>query len=108
MEHIVRADDIGAHRLHGEELAGRHLLQRRCVENVVHAGHSIPQALRIPHIADVEFHLVGKFRMLHLQLVAHIILLFLITGENADLANVRVQKLVQNRMAKTTGTAGNE
>ena len=35
-QHVVCADNIGAHGLHGEEFAGGHLLQRRRVEYVIH------------------------------------------------------------------------
>ena len=38
VEHVVRADDIGAHGLHGEEFAGGHLLQGSGVKDVVHSG----------------------------------------------------------------------
>ena len=44
-EHVVGADDIGPHGLHGEELAGRHLLQSSGVENIVHPGHGSPNRL---------------------------------------------------------------
>ena len=64
------------------------------MENIVYAGHGIPNRLGVAHIANVKFHLVGVFRVLGLQLMAHIVLLFLIAGENADLFEVRVQKML--------------
>ena len=41
-----RTRDVRLHRLHGEELAGRHLLQRRGVEDVVHPRQRVLQAAR--------------------------------------------------------------
>ena len=94
VQHIVGADDVGLHRLHGEKLTAGHLLKGGSMEDIVYAGHGIPNGLGVAHIANVKFHLVGVFRVLGLQLVAHIVLLFLIAGENADLFEVRVQKML--------------
>ena len=51
VEDVVRADDVRAHGLHGEELAGGNLLERSGVEDIVHPRHGIPDGLRIAHIA---------------------------------------------------------
>ena len=64
MEHVVRADDVGAHGLHGEELAGRDLLERRGVEDVVHAVHGVAHGLRVADVADEEANLTGELRTL--------------------------------------------
>ena len=93
-EHIVGADDIGPHGLHGEELAGGHLLQGGGVEDIVHPGHGPPDGLQVPDIANVKLDLVRYLRHLCLVLVAHIVLLLLIPGEDADLANVRGEKAI--------------
>ena len=45
-ERVLRAEDVGAHRLHRIELAGGHLLQRGGVEHVVHAAHRVVDAVR--------------------------------------------------------------
>ncbi len=73
--------NVGAHGLHGEELAGGDLLQRSSVENKVDAGHDIAERPRVAHIADVELDLLGVGGILGLQLVAHIVLLLLVAGE---------------------------
>ena len=93
VQHIVGAGDVGADGLHREELAGRHLLERRRVENIVHAGHGVPHRLRVAHIADVEFDLFGALRMPGLKLVPHIVLFLFVTGENADLLQIRIQEM---------------
>ena len=62
------------------ELAGRHLLQRRRVEDDSprRASRSAPTA-RIAHVADVELQLgVGVA-------LAHVVLLLLVAAEDADL-----------------------
>ena len=107
VEQIVGAHNVGLHRLHGEELAGGHLLQGGGVEDVVHPGHGVPDGLRVPHVAHVEFHLLGAVGVKGLELVTHVILLLLVPGKNADLADVGVQKMLQNGIAERTGTAGN-
>ena len=106
VQDIVRADDIGLHGLHGEKLAGGDLLQRRGVEYVVDAGHGVPDGLGIADIADVEFDLFGVLRVAGLQLVAHIVLLFLVTGEDADLLQIGIQEVLQNGRTERTGPAG--
>ena len=88
VEHVVRTDDVGAHGLHGEELTGGHLFQGSGVEDVVHPGHGVPHGLRVSHVTYVELDFLGGLRVLSLELVAHVILLFLIPGEDADLADV--------------------
>ena len=87
-EHIVGADDVGPHGLHGEELTGGHLLQGGGVENIVHPGHGPPNGLQVPDIANVKLDFVRHLRHPGLILVAHIVLLLLIPGEDADLADV--------------------
>ena len=44
--------------------------------------------------------------MLGLKLMAHIVLLFLVTGEDADLLQVRVKKMLQDGGAEGAGPAG--
>ena len=107
VEYVVRADDVGLDGLHGEELAGGNLLQGGGVEDVVHAGHGIPDGLGIADIADVEFDLFGVLRVPGLQLVAHIVLFLFIAGENADFLQVGIQKVLQNGGTERAGTAGN-
>ena len=93
MEDVVRAHDVGADGLHGEELAGGHLLQSSGMEDVVHAGHGVPHRLGIAHVAYVKLDLLSSLRVLGLELVAHIVLLLLVPGEDANLADVGFQKV---------------
>ena len=104
VQHIISADDVGLDSLHGEELAGRNLLQCGCVEDVVNTGHSVTDRLGVADITDVELHLLGSVRMLGLKLMAHIVLLLLITGEDTDLLQIRIQEVLQNGRAKRTST----
>ena len=106
-QHIVRSDNVGSHCLHGEELTGGHLLQRSRMEDIVHAVHSGFHRLQIPHIANIELDLVRHFRHLYLKLVAHIILLLLIPGEDADFTDVGLKESIQNSVSEGTGSAGN-
>ena len=106
VEDVVGADDIGLDGLHREELAGGDLLQGSGVEDVVHAGHGVLDGLGVADIADVELDLLGGLRVPGLELVAHIILLLFVPGEDADLLQVRVQEVLQDGGTKGTGTAG--
>ena len=103
---VVRADDVGLNGLHGEELAGGDLLQGSGVEDVVHAGHGVLDGLGVADIADIELDLLGGLRVPGLELVAHIVLLLFVPGEDADLLQVRVQEVLQDGGTKGTGTAG--
>ena len=104
VEDVVRADDVGLDSLHGEELAGRNLLQSGSVEDVVNTGHGILDGLRVADITDVELHLFGVLRVLGLKLMAHIILLLFVPGEDADFLQIGIQKVLQNGRTKRTST----
>ena len=106
VQNVVRADDVGAHSLHGEELAGGYLLERSGVEDIVHPRHGIAHGLRIAHVADVELDLLGVLRLLRLKLMAHIVLLLLVAGEDADLLEVGIQEVLEDGGTKGTGSAG--
>ena len=104
VQDVIGTDDVGLDGLHGEELAGRHLLQSGCMEDVVNTRHSILDRLRIADITDVKLDFLSGLRMLSLKLVAHIVLLLLIAGEDTNLLQVRVQEVLQNGRTKRTST----
>lgn len=105
VEHVVRADDVGAHGLHGEELAGGHLLEGGGVEDVVHAVHGVAHALGVADVADEEADLGGELRGLLLQAVAHVVLLLLVAREDADLGQVGVHEVLEHGVAERAGAA---
>jgi len=104
VQDVIRTDDVGLDGLHGEELAGRNLLQSSSMEDVVNTGHCVTDGLRIADITDVELDLLGILRMLGLKLMTHIVLLLFITGEDTNLLQVRIQEVLQNGRAKRTST----
>ena len=105
VEHVVRADDVGAHGLHGEELAGGNLLEGGGVEDVVHAVHGVAHALGVADVSDEEAHLGGELRGLLLQAVAHVVLLLLVAREDADLGQVGVHEVLEHGVAERAGAA---
>ena len=107
-EHVVGADHVGAHGLHGEELTAGHLLQGCGMEDVVHAPHRAAHAVDLAHVADVKAQLACQLGVLLLDLMAHVILLFLIAGEDADLADVASQEMLEHRVAEAAGAAGDQ
>ena len=104
VQHVVSTNDVGLNSLHGEELAGRNLLQCGSMEDVINTGHSVTDGLRIADITDVELHLLGSLRVLGLKLMAHIILLLFVTGKDTDFLQIRVQEVFQNGRTKRTST----
>ena len=70
------------------------------MEDIIHPVHGIPKGRYIPHIADIKPKFIRHLGHFFLEFMAHIILLFLISGENADFADVGVQKSVQNGMSE--------
>ena len=104
VQNVIGTDDVGLDGLHGEELAGRNLLQGSSVEDVVNTGHCVTDGLRIADITDVELDLLGVLRVLGLKLMTHIVLLLLVTGEDTDFLQVRVQEVLQNGRTKGTST----
>ena len=64
------------------------------MENVVHTRHSVGHRTRIPHIADIKLDLFSMVRESCLKVMPHIILLLLITAEDANLADVRGQEML--------------
>lgn len=75
------------------------------MEYVVNTRHGVSQRLWVSDIANVEFDFVGIIRVLSLEFMAHIILLLLIAGKDADLANIRCQEVLKDRIAERAGTA---
>ena len=78
------------------------------MENIVHPMHGIFHRLQIPHITDIKADLICRLRHFFLQLMAHIILLLFIPGENADLPDLRIRKAVEHRIPKGTCAAADE
>ena len=105
MQHVIGALHVGTDRLHGKELTGRHLLECCRMEDVINPGHGITHRLRVADVADEELDFPGQFRHGRLQLVAHVVLLLLVTGEDADLADVGVHEMLENRGTERTGAA---
>ena len=105
VQDVVRADDVGAHGLHGEELAGGHLLEGGGVEDVVNAVHGVAHALGVADVADEEAHLGGELRGPLLQAVAHVVLLLLVAREDADLRQVGVHEVLEHGVAERAGAA---
>ena len=103
VQDVVRADDVGAHGLHGEELAGGNLLEGGGVEDVVHAVHGVAHALGVADVADEEAHLGGELGRPLLQAVAHVVLLLLVAREDTDLGQVGVHEVLEHGVAERAG-----
>ena len=100
-QYVVRTLHICAYSLHRKELTRGHLLQRGCTKHIVHANHSQIYRLFVADVSDIELY----FRIL--QHVSHIILLLLITREDANFLNITVEKTAENCISERTRTACN-
>ena len=76
------------------------MLERGRVEDVVDPAHCVADALNVADIAYVELDFVVVVGF------AHVVLLFLVTAENADLADISRQKMLEHGVAKAAGAAG--
>ena len=63
---------------------------------------------KVAHITNEELYLSCNIRHGSLKFMPHIILLFFVTGKNADFSNIGGKKTVQDRIAERTGAAGDE
>ena len=78
IQRIVRTDDIGLHCFHREELAAGHLFEGGGVKHVVDSFHRVFESALVAHVANIELNLTGNLGHTGLEVVAHIVLLFLI------------------------------
>lgn len=104
MQHVIGADNVSANRLHGKELARGHLLESGGVEDVVHTVHRIANRLSITHITNEETNLGSELRTTLLQAMTHVILLLLITREDANLFELGVNEVLKHGIAKAART----
>ena len=78
------------------------------MEHIIHPLHRILQRALVANVTDVELNLVRHLRHPSLEIVAHVILLLLVTREDADLADIRPKETVQHRFPETTGATGDQ
>ena len=72
------------------------------MEDQVHAIHRFLDAVEVADVANIKAEFVAAV------LVAHVVLFLLVAAEDADLADVGVQKATQDGVAKAAGAAGDE
>ena len=106
-EDVVGAFDVGLDGFHGEKLAGGHLLQCGGMEDVIDAGHGVAARLEVADVTDEELDLVGDLGHTGLIVVAHVVLFFLVAGEDADLGDVGLEEAGEDGVAEGAGAAGN-
>ena len=104
---IVRANDIGLDGLHREEFTARDLLQCCGMEDVIHARHGIAARLQVAYVSDKKLNLVSHVRIFYLIFMAHIILLLLIAGEDADFSDIRTEEAIQHCVTEGTCSSSN-
>ncbi len=108
VERIVCADDVGLDGFHREEFAARYLLEGGGVEDVIDALHGVLKGALVAHVAYVELDFIGYFGHACLEVVAHIVLLLLVAGEDTYLAYVCAEEPVQHCVAETARATSNQ
>ena len=78
------------------------------MEDVVHAVHGVFDGLDIAHVAYVKLEFVCILGHTRLKIMAHIVLLLLVAGENADFSDVGVEESSDDGVAKRTSAARDE
>ncbi len=106
VEDVVGADYVGLDGFHREEFAAGDLLEGSGVEDVVDAADGHLEGGAVTHVADVELDLAGGIGVAGLVFVAHVVLLLLVAGEDADLLDVSGEEAPQYGIPETTGPAG--
>ena len=99
-QYIVRTDHIGLHSLQRKELAAGNLLQSGGGKHIIHSHHGTVYRLAVTDITNVKFY----FGIL--QVMTHVILLFLVTTKNTNLLDIRIKETTQYSVTKTAGTSG--
>ena len=102
LDHVLGAEHIGAYCLHRVEFAGRNLLEGSGVENVINTAHRGRDGVRIAHVTDVELQLAVVVKL------PHVVLLLLVTGEDADFTDIGIEETAKNGVAERAGATGNE
>lgn len=72
------------------------------MEDEIHPAHRLLDAALVAHVADVELELGAVVAL------AHVVLLLLVTAEDADLADVGVEEALEDGVAEGTGAAGDQ
>ncbi len=100
--HIGAADDVGAHRLHGKELAGRYLLERSRMKDQIHVLHDRIHRGRITNIANDKAQPgVGLIQ-------PHALLLLFVAAEDSHLPALSGEQVLRHGFAKGAGAARNQ
>ena len=108
IEGVVCTDDVGLDSFHREELTAGHLLQGCCMEDVVDALHGIAERTLVAYVADIELYLACYLGHTSLEVMAHVVLLLLVATEDTDLADIGLEKTIENCVAEAAGASGDE
>ena len=68
--------------------------------------HGVAHGLGVADVADEEADLVGLLRVALLKHVAHVVLLLLVAREDADLADVGLEEVLEHGVAEAPRAAG--
>ena len=72
------------------------------MEDVIHPPHGLRHAALVTHVSDI------KLQLGVVVLLTHVVLLLLVTAENADLADIGGKEAFKDSVAEGTCTTGNQ
>ena len=75
------------------------------MEYKIGPGDGGAAGFEIADVSDEKFDLVCDVRILGLVLVAHVVLLLLVTGEDADFAYIGAEEALEDGVSETTGAS---
>ena len=77
------------------------------MKDVVHTMHGVTNRLRVADITNMKTHFTGKIGGVSLQVMTHVVLLFLIAGEDADFAHIGVEEMLEDGGAEGPRSSSN-
>ena len=108
IQHVLGAQNVGLHGLHGKEFTGGYLLEGGSMEHEIHAVHGVLHRSGISDVADIELDFVCHVWHFRRKFVAHLVLQRLVAGQHADLSNIRGKETGKSGAAEGACSAGDE
>lgn len=84
------------------------MLEGGRMKNEISAWDGATAGFKVSHIANVEFDFVSYIRILGLVLVTHVVLFFLIAGEDADFPDVGAEKALKDSVPERSSASTNQ
>ena len=78
------------------------------MKNIICSRNGATAGFQVSNVSNEEFYLVGDLRILGLVLVTHVVLLFLVAGEDADFLNICSEEALENSVSEGSSASTNQ